>query len=123
MGTHGTVYWNELMTSDVEAAKAFYGPVMGWSFSIMPMGEGEYVLFMPEGSDKPAGGMMQFTDGPTNIWFTYIAVDDVDVAVEKARTSGGVILREPFDVPTVGRIAILQDPTGAAIGWMTPASM
>lgn len=123
MQGHGTVYWNELMTRDVEASKAFHGPIMNWVFSEMPMSGGSYWLFMPEGSDKPAGGMMQFTDGPTDLWFTYVAVDDVDAAVAKVDAAGGAVVRPPFDVPGVGRIAIVKDTTGAVVGWMTPEAM
>ena len=56
-------------------------------------------------------------------WMAYIAVDDVDKRVAKAKKAGATIVREPFDVPGVGRIAILKQPGGAGIGWMTPAPM
>jgi predicted enzyme related to lactoylglutathione lyase len=54
-------------------------------------------------------------------WLGYIAVDDVDGRVKKATAAGGKVMREPFDIPGVGRIAILMDSRGAAIGLMTPA--
>ncbi|MEC8584227.1 MAG: VOC family protein, partial [Pseudomonadota bacterium] len=54
-------------------------------------------------------------------WFSYIEVDDVNARVAKAETAGAKILRPPFEVPDVGRIGILVDPTGAAVGWMTSA--
>jgi predicted enzyme related to lactoylglutathione lyase len=56
-------------------------------------------------------------------WFTYIAVDDVDAAVKATEERGGKVIRPPFEVPGVGRIAILEDPGGAAVGMMTPAAM
>ena len=49
-----------------------------------------------------------------------MAVDDVDKRLEARVVAGGTIIRPPFDVPDVGRIAIIQDPTGAVMGWMTP---
>ena len=55
-------------------------------------------------------------------WFAYISVDDVDARVAKATAAGAELLRPLFDVPGVGRIAILKDPTGAAIGWITPTA-
>ena len=61
-----------------------------------------------------------FTHLPPH-WFSYIEVDDVNARVAKAETAGAKILRPPFEVPDVGRIAILEDPTGAAVGWMTSA--
>ncbi|MFQ5635225.1 MAG: VOC family protein, partial [Gammaproteobacteria bacterium] len=54
-------------------------------------------------------------------WFTYIAVDDVVKAVAQTRAAGGNILREVFEVEDIGRIAIVQDPTGAAVGIRRPA--
>ncbi len=53
-------------------------------------------------------------------WMSYIAVDDVDARLAKAVDAGAKVLREPFDVPGVGRIAMLTDGGGAAIGWITP---
>ncbi len=51
-------------------------------------------------------------------WFTYIAVDDVDSRVAKVEAAGGMVIRPPFDVPGVGRIAIVKDKGGAVCGWM-----
>lgn len=125
MWTHGKVYWNELMTTDVEAAKAFYATTLGWSFNPMPMPEGIYHLVML-GEDM-VGGMMQMpADMPPGIpshWFTYFAVTDIDASVAALEAAGGKVIRPAWDVPGVGRIAIVQDPTGTAMGWMTPAPM
>jgi predicted enzyme related to lactoylglutathione lyase len=51
---------------------------------------------------------------------SYLAVDDVDARVAKAKKAGGTLMRPIFDVPDVGRIAILMQPDGAGIAWMTP---
>jgi predicted enzyme related to lactoylglutathione lyase len=51
---------------------------------------------------------------------SYLAVDDVDARVKKAQGAGAKLMRPIFDVPGVGRIAILSEPGGAGIGWMTP---
>jgi predicted enzyme related to lactoylglutathione lyase len=59
-------------------------------------------------------------DGVSEGWMAYIAVDDVDARVKKAQTAGAQLMRPIFDVPGVGRIAILREPGGAGIGWMTP---
>jgi len=123
MWSHGNFYWNELMTRDAEKAKAFYGAALGWSFDGMPMPNGTY--WIAKMGDKPVGGI--FTLGPEHagmpeMWFAYIAVDDVDARLEKAKAGGGKVMREPFEVPGVGRIAILGDPNGAGIGWMTPVN-
>jgi len=52
---------------------------------------------------------------------SYLEVDNVDDRVAKVAGAGGTVMREPFDVPNVGRIAIIQDASGAALGWITPA--
>ena len=124
--THGSVCWTELMTRDFAEAKGFYGDVCGWVFEDVPMSEGTYTLGMMQG--RPVIGMMDMT-GVTGFhevpahWFSYFAVDDVDASVARTRQIGGQIIREPFDVPGTGRIAIIQDPTGAAMGLMTQVEM
>jgi predicted enzyme related to lactoylglutathione lyase len=55
------------------------------------------------------------------IWMPYLAVDDVEARVEKARAAGATLMRPLFDVPNIGRIAMLREPGGAMVGWITPA--
>jgi predicted enzyme related to lactoylglutathione lyase len=124
MADHGTFYWNELNTRDVESAKKFYEKAIGWTFDGMPMGEmGTY--WVANANGKPVGGVFNM-DGmgiPKEVpehWLSYLAVDDIDKRVKKAKDAGAEIMREPFDVPEVGRIAILKQPDGAVIGWITP---
>jgi predicted enzyme related to lactoylglutathione lyase len=125
MGQHGHFYWNELMTRDPEAAKAFYGAHIGWRFEAMAMTRGGTYWVCKLGDQLVAGifdmNRPEF-EGIPNHWFAYLAVDDVDARVEQATAAGAKLLRPIFDVPGVGRIAILQDPAGAALGWITPAS-
>jgi predicted enzyme related to lactoylglutathione lyase len=123
-GSHGTFYWNELMTRDVEGAKKFYADTLGWSYDAMPMpdGGGSYWLAMIDG--EPVGGLFDisapdFGQMPES-WMAYIAVDDVDARVAKAVKAGAKLMKPVFDVPGVGRIAILMQPDGAGVGWMTP---
>ena len=126
MTGHGYIYWNELMTRDVERAKAFYGWLIGWTFQAMPMSGGNYWLFMPDGADRPAGGMMQMAgdpDMPTDVWFTYVAVSDLDHRLGEVAAAGGVVVRPAFEVPGVGRVAVVRDPTGALIGWISPVEV
>jgi uncharacterized protein len=124
MAEHGIFYWNELMTRDAEKAKAFYGKALGWTFTEMPMEDGGTYVLANVG-DKPVGGFFTMNgahfEGIPEHWFAYIAVDNVDERLELAKAHGGEIMRPPFDVPGIGRIAILKDAGGAAIGWMTPA--
>jgi hypothetical protein len=121
---HGNFYWNELMTRDVEKAKKFYSDTVGWKFESMQSPMGTYWV-AKMGSDS-VGGIFdikgpQFAGVP-EAWMAYLAVDDVDARVKKAQTAGATLMRPIFDVPGVGRIAILREPGGAGIGWITPAN-
>ena len=73
---------------------------------------------------EPVGGLFPLSspqfDGVPETWMSYLAVDDVDARVKKATGAGAMLMRPIFDVPGVGRIAILREPSGASIGWMTP---
>jgi predicted enzyme related to lactoylglutathione lyase len=123
--THGHFYWNELMTRDAERDKNFYSAALGWSFEGMPMPDGTY--WVAKVGDKPVGGLFSIAGaqyaGVPECWMAYIAVDDVDARVKKAQTLGATLMKPIFDVPGVGRIAVLREPGGAGIGWMTPAPM
>ena len=122
---HGHFHWNELNTWEAEAAKEFYAATLGWTYERFPMADGgDYTVCMSSG--EPVAGIFEMRKGMgmdevPNHWFAYITVDDVDTRVQQVGTAGGMIHREPFDVPTVGRISIVQDKTGAVVGWITPA--
>ena len=122
MWTHGHFHWNELMSHDAEKAKKFYADTIGWTFDAMPMPDGTY--WIAKMGDKPIGGIFPMKDpalaNMPEQWMAYIAVDDIDARLKKAKTAGAQIMREPFEVPNVGRIAILREPGGAMIGWITP---
>lgn len=122
--THGLIWWSELMTRDPEGAKQYYSKTCGWTFDTMPMENGDYHVASAQG--KMVAGMMDLNDLPgmddaPAHWFTYIAVDDVDAAQSAVVAAGGKVLRPAFEVPETGRIVILEDPTGAAIGLITPS--
>jgi hypothetical protein len=123
--SHGKFFWNELRTRDVAGTKKFYADTMGWSFETMPGADGStYLVAMM--NREPVGGVFditgaEFKDVPAG-WMSYIAVDDIDARVKKAVTAGAKVMRPIFEVPGVGRIAILIEPSGTGIGWMTPAN-
>ena len=124
MATHGTFYWNERLAKDVEAVKDFYTKTMGWTFEGMPMSQGGGTYWIAKAGDQMAGGLFSteadMFKGVPDGWMSYIAVDDVNARVAKAVKAGAKLMRPIFDVPNVGRIAILTEPGGAGIGWMTP---
>jgi uncharacterized protein len=121
--THGSFYWNELMAHDAERAKRFYADTVGWTFDAMPMPTGG-TYWVAKMGDEPVGGIFTMTgpdyDKVPEGWMSYLAVDDVDARVAKATAAGATTCRAPFDIQGVGRIAILREPGGAMVGWMTP---
>jgi predicted enzyme related to lactoylglutathione lyase len=121
---HGAVWWSELATRDVEAAKAYYGTVCGWSYDEAPMDGSTYTV--AKIGDRMVAGILDMgaIEGMEQLpphWMTYLAVDDVDNAVEQTRSGGGDVLKEPWDVQGVGRVAMVKDPSGGVVGIMTPA--
>ncbi len=120
--THGMFVWNELATSDVERAKAFYAATLGWTYDSFPMSGRPY--WVAKSGDWYVGGIGGVEIGSlpvsSSYWFSFIEVDDVDRRIAAALERGAKVIRAPHDVPNVGRVAVLEDPTGAAVGWMTP---
>ncbi len=112
----GHFSWNELVTTDLEAATSFYSSLLGWTTE--PFGP-HYILFKK--ADTSVAGMMQVPQpGMPSQWVAYITVEDVDALVAKVSELGGQIMAPPMDVPEVGRIAVALDPQGAAIGFFKP---
>lgn len=114
----GTFCWSELGTTDAAGAKAFYGSLFGWTYDDRHMGEmGTYHLVKNRADDL--GGMWQMS-GPQfeNVpphWMFYVSVEDVDATVARVPGLGGKVVAPPMDIPETGRIAVLEDPTGAKI--------
>ena len=125
MTNHGTFGWNELMTSDVEAAKAFYAKVAGWTYQDMPMDTGNYTLAFLEGNPAPVAGLMHWPAGQPgcNDWFAYLNVADINAAISAVTGAGGSVMREPFEIESTGWIAIVMDTTSTAIGLLEPKPM
>jgi len=115
----GTFSWIELMTTDTDSAKKFYGGLLGWTFEDNPIGPGMVYVRAKLGG-KATGGM--FTMGadmkgvPPN-WTSYIAVEDVDAITKKAVANGAKVMKDAFDVMDYGRMSVIQDPSGAAIAF------
>jgi predicted enzyme related to lactoylglutathione lyase len=115
----GEFSWNELVSSNAESSRKFYTGLFGWKAEAFP-GDTEYTLFKQ--GDTMVGGLMQCPKaGQPSHWLPYVTVEDVDATAAKAKALGAQVVLEPFDVKTVGRIAVLLDPLGAAIGLFKPA--
>jgi uncharacterized protein len=113
---HGAISWSELMTTDVSAAKSFYGELFGWRFEDAPMENMTYTV-VKANDDEVAGIMPMPEEAPEMppVWGLYITVDNVDEATEKATGLGAKVQMPPMDIPGVGRFCVLQDPQGAFI--------
>lgn len=113
--------WYELMTSDADAAKAFYGDVVGWAvqpfpgmdYTVLAVGERGVAGLMEMPADYAAGGGKP-------AWFGYVHVADVDAAAKAIVDAGGKVHRAARDIPGVGRFASVADPQGAHFVIMTP---
>jgi predicted enzyme related to lactoylglutathione lyase len=119
----GKFVWHELMTTDPDAAGDFYSNVVPWT--TQPSGMPSYSLWMS--GKYQAGGLMALPEdaasGTPPHWIVYIGTPDVDSTVQAAQDLGGKVLKEPADIPNVGRFAVLSDPQGAAFAAFTPAPM
>ena len=121
---HGAFSWCELMTTDVEAAKAFYTKLFGWGTDEMSMPGMTYTVI--KAGDKEIGGIMAVpkeAQGMPPMWGAYVTVDDVDQTARTAEQLGGKLLVPPQDIPDVGRFCVIQDPQGAMINAITYKKM
>ena len=120
----GMFCWVDLATTDAEGAKKFYSELMGWGTMDTPAGQ-DMVYTMLQLRGKEVGGLYgmgpeQRSEDLPSHWMSYVSVTDVDETVEKAKSLGGVIIMEPADVFEYGRMANIQDPTGAVLAVWQP---
>ena len=120
----GTFSWADNRSSDPAAATSFYMALFGWAKRELPLGDGMTdTIFQLQGHDCAAlSGMMpeQARAGAPSRWNNFVTVDDVDALAEVARGNGGRILYGPEDVFDSGRMAHIQDPTGARLNLWQP---
>lgn len=113
--------WNELATTDDDAARAFYSALFGWRMDLRNFGE-PYTLI--HNGDETVAGLYRLADYgakmPPN-WMPYIAVTDADATAARVRSLGGSVVVEPKDIPTVGSIVLFADPQGAMFWVIRPA--
>lgn len=115
---HGTPCWVDLSAPDPQAAKEFYVGVFGWDVEDQTDDDGNYVYTMFSKAGKTVaglGGQVEQMSGMPAVWNSYVAVDDADAVLEKVEPAGGKIMLPAMDVFDAGRMAVIQDPSGAAI--------
>ena len=122
----GVFSWVDLSTTDLAGAHAFYSGLFGWDVDDQPLpGGGSYTQFRIDGySVTGAGQMMQemLDAGAPSVWTSYVNVEDADAVAARAAEAGGVAFVPPMDVMDQGRMALIQDPTGAPFGIWQPAA-
>src|SRR5688500_612705 len=111
----GVPCWADVTVPDVEAAKGFYGPVVGWTFAATEAEHGGYTIAQV-GGDAAAGIGPQPQPDVAPAWTMYFASDDVDGTAAAITAGAGHLLVEPGDVGPLGRMCIAADPTGAVCG-------
>ena len=121
----GTFCWVDLATTDPAAAKTFYTGLFNWTADDRPVGGMTYTM-LKLGDDEVAGlyeldAQMRDQGIPPN-WFNLVSVEDAAASAEKARELGGTVLTDAFDVMDFGRLAVIQDPVGAAFGVWQPGT-
>jgi uncharacterized protein len=120
----GSFSWPELATTDQKGAVAFYRSLFGWDVNEAPMSESEtYSMFQMRGKSVAAAYTMRPEErqgGAPPHWNNYITVKSADESVKKAQGLGANVFAPPFDVMDVGRMAVLQDPTGAVFNLWEP---
>ncbi len=105
----------ELMSTDIDKAKQFYGQLFEWNLEDVAIGGGmEYTLIKP--GNGTGGGMMQHPlPGAPSTWLAYVDVPDIRKATERAKSLGAKIKRDVTEIPGVGSFSIFEDPTGAVL--------
>lgn len=109
----------ELNTTDLGKAKTFYEQLFDWKLQDMPMPEGTYTMIgVGEGT---GGGMMaQLIPGAGSAWLSYVLVDDIKAATQKAKSLGATVMKDVTEVMDMGWLSIIVDPTGAMLGLWQP---
>ena len=118
----GEISWNELITTNTQAAANFYGKLFGWQATPFtpegaPASSPPYNLFKLDPNSMGVGGMMQAMkpEMPSQ-WLPYVVVDNVDAALAKAVKLGAKTCVPVMSIGEIGRIAVIQDPQGATVG-------
>ena len=118
--------WNELMSSDVEAAKAFYSAVFGWTYEDQDMGDAGTYTVIAGGDNGGLGGIMsRMPDMPVEVpdnWSVYFTVEDAAAVAAMVGELGGHAAVPPFPIPGVGTCAVLADPHGGIFSVLEPAA-
>ncbi len=119
---HGIFSLNELITTDLESAKKFYGELLGWVFTETKTIYGNPYLVIHRESTMVGGMMLKDGNVPDDVapcWDPYITVEDVEESAKKVEELGGEVILLPTDIPKVGRFCVIKDPQGISLNLIT----
>ena len=114
----GRPIWIELYTADPDAAQAFYAGLFGWTLQESGPEFGNYTLFLRDGA--PVAGLMRNTEEAPSAWSVYLETNSAEDTVAMAAANGGQVLLDAMPVGDLGRMAVVTDPGGAAVGVWQP---
>jgi predicted enzyme related to lactoylglutathione lyase len=118
---NGRFVWYELITTDPNAAEAFYRGVVGWRAQDSGLPGQSYTILSV--GETPTAGLMAVPPEARGMrpgWIGYVGVDDVDAFAARVKDAGGAVHRAPDDIPSVGRFAVVGDPQGAVFALFKP---
>ncbi|PIB23232.1 hypothetical protein BFP76_09460 [Amylibacter kogurei] len=124
---HGQIWWTELNTWDPDKAKDYYGAVMGWTFEETPTAgtDNARPYYIAKKGDQPVAGIFNLVspdfNGVPDHWFTYFSVTDLDATLTNTVEKGGKVHRQPFEIPNVGRMAVVADSNGGVAAYIQTA--
>ena len=114
--TTGRVAWTDITVPDAEMLRDFYMAVVGWSPSVVDMGDYDDFAMVPAGADQPVAGICH-KRGPNEDlppqWLIYITVSDLDASIAQCKERGGAVLVGPQSMGGAARYCVIRDPAGA----------
>lgn len=112
----GMPCWADIMVSDIDRTRRFYGGLLGWDFAVGRGQRPEYLYAMLDGQE--VAGLYPRHPGPDarSMWSAYLATDDIGATCAAVREAGGSLVVAPRPVGPLGTMAVCIDPLGASFG-------
>lgn len=121
INTPGAMTWNELVTTDVQAAVDFFGALLGWTFEDGNVPGYKFIF----NNGRMNGGIMPMDESFAGIpphWMNYFSVENIEAALEAVKSNGGKVNSDIIEIPNTGRMAVIEDPAGAHLTIIQPVN-
>lgn len=120
---HGVFSWNELITSNLDSAKRFYGELLGWIFHETETIYGNPYIVALNNNEAVAGMMLKEgnieDENVPSCWDPYVTVSNVDESAQQVEELGGKLILPPTSIPGIGRFCVIRDPQGVSLNLIT----